>query len=317
MHIIIEGPDGSGKSTLAKAIQELTGYRIQSGEGPEKYPGEVTHRAMRWLTMMADEANIIFDRHPCISHPIYSTFTEVSELDAKLAVEVYEYPAIFIYCKGQLDLDGHEKKKGYDSEGHVKTITDHHVDICRMYDQWAQKWATMIFDRSRPGDVTRIIKLFSQNKMMSDIESFHQRFGLEYTGKPRVLDLDLMEFRNRFLEEETEEWFFSGAEAIHHINNSDSPEEAFYTHKLEKQLDGLVDLVYVAFGTAYLQGFDSAKFSIAWRRVHEANMRKIRASSADESKRGSTFDVVKPPGWQAPRLTDLIEDNNFSELVKK
>ena len=68
----------------------------------------------------------------------------------------------------------------------------------------------------------------------------------------------------------------------------------------KKVLDALVDLVYVALGTAYLHGFGPQKFNEAWRRVHEKNMEKIRAPSADHSKRGSAFDVIKPAGWTPP-----------------
>ncbi len=72
---------------------------------------------------------------------------------------------------------------------------------------------------------------------------------------------------------------------------------------MEKALDGLVDLVYVALGTAWLMGLD---FPEAWRRVHAANMQKVRAQRKEESARGTTFDVVKPAGWQPPNLSDLV-----------
>lgn len=69
------------------------------------------------------------------------------------------------------------------------------------------------------------------------------------------------------------------------------------------QFDALIDLAYVVLGTAHLQGFD---FEEGWRRVHAANMSKVRARRKSDSKRKSKFDVVKPEGWQAPVLTDLI-----------
>lgn len=57
--------------------------------------------------------------------------------------------------------------------------------------------------------------------------------------------------------------------------------------------------------------FYNFPFVEAWRRVQLANMSKVRATSADQSKRGSTFDVVKPPGWEPPSHTDLVEINNL------
>jgi len=68
------------------------------------------------------------------------------------------------------------------------------------------------------------------------------------------------------------------------------------------QLDALVDLAYVVLGTAFMHGFD---FNEAWRRVHAANMQKVRATSPDVSKRNSSLDVVKPEGWTPPDLSDL------------
>jgi predicted HAD superfamily Cof-like phosphohydrolase len=120
------------------------------------------------------------------------------------------------------------------------------------------------------------------------IKEFHTKFGLEYTGKPRTLSRDLRNFRMEFMEEELAEYAVAAA---HH-------------KQLHSELDALVDLVYVALGTAYLQGFD---FNEAFKRVHEANMKKVRASSLTDSKRGSIYDVVKPEGWAAPDLSDLVK----------
>lgn len=78
--------------------------------------------------------------------------------------------------------------------------------------------------------------------------------------------------------------------------------DASATNDLEGMLDALVDLTYVVLGTAYLHGFD---FNEAFRRVHEANMKKIRAVSKHDSKRGTSYDVVKPAGWEPADLSDL------------
>jgi len=68
-------------------------------------------------------------------------------------------------------------------------------------------------------------------------------------------------------------------------------------------IDALVDLVYVALGTAHLCGFPFMK---VWDAVHAANMKKIRAARACDSKRGSTFDVVKPKGWRKPDVARIL-----------
>jgi predicted HAD superfamily Cof-like phosphohydrolase len=133
---------------------------------------------------------------------------------------------------------------------------------------------------------------------VKDIEEFHTKYQLRYEGKPRLLPHEMMHFRLGFLLEEFQE--YKSASLSPKFTDDD------VAQLLEAQLDALVDLVYVAIGTAHLHGFD---FAEAWRRVHAANMTKVRAESASDSKRGTTFDVVKPTGWQPPSHKDLVEDH--------
>lgn len=122
--------------------------------------------------------------------------------------------------------------------------------------------------------------------LFEDIIAFHKKFGLEYNGEPRVLDDELADYRAAFMREEWQEYI-----------------DGRVVDDLEEMLDALVDLVYVALGTAYLHGFD---FNQAWERVHAANMAKVRATAAEQSKRGTAYDVVKPEGWVPPDLSDLV-----------
>lgn len=145
--------------------------------------------------------------------------------------------------------------------------------------------------------------------MMLDIERFHQRFGLEYLGKPRILEPELFSFRDKFITEEHTEWSDEQTGLVEALTGDDgSPDHRRIALGLHQQLDALVDLVYVALGAAYLQ-FGAEVFHEAWRRVQAANMAKVRAQSADESKRGSTFDVVKPEGWMPPDHHDLVREH--------
>jgi predicted HAD superfamily Cof-like phosphohydrolase len=122
---------------------------------------------------------------------------------------------------------------------------------------------------------------------VEDIKDFHKKFGLEYKGPPRELPRDLYLFRVQFLSEELNEYCIALAE-----------------HNKANQLDALVDLLYVAFGTAHLHGFNIQE---AWNRVHAVNMQKVKALKDEDSKRGSgAYDVVKPKGWKAPKLDDLV-----------
>jgi predicted HAD superfamily Cof-like phosphohydrolase len=129
--------------------------------------------------------------------------------------------------------------------------------------------------------VDRIAKIkdkLSPN-LPGDIKAFHEKFELAYEGPPRWLPGMLSEFRSRFLEEEILEYRTALT--------------------LEGKFDALVDLVYVAIGTAHLHGFP---FDEAWRRVHKANMSKVRGAS----ERSASYDVVKPPNFVPPDLTDLV-----------
>lgn len=148
------------------------------------------------------------------------------------------------------------------------------------------------------------------------IREFHEKFGLEYNESPRDLDDDLILFRIGFLIEELAEYAeASGFKVLAETLQSEiieplkSPDwnlsERSDDRDMEKQLDSLVDLNYVSHGTAYLHGFN---FDEAFRRVHEANMNKVRVDSEtlEGSVRKSKFDVVKPDDWTPADLSDLV-----------
>ena len=125
------------------------------------------------------------------------------------------------------------------------------------------------------------------NKFLKDIEDFHKKFGISYFGVPRKLPDELKEFRIKFMQEELDEYKFCS-------KNND----------LAGMLDALVDLAYVLFGTSHMHGFP---FEKAWDRVQFANMKKVRAKNAKDSKRNNSFDVVKPKNWEPPFLDDLVK----------
>lgn len=100
-----------------------------------------------------------------------------------------------------------------------------------------------------------------------------------------------MGFREKFLAEELDEF-----------------REGLDEHDMIKVADALVDLVYVAMGTAYGLGLPWQEL---WEEVQKANMRKVRAKNASESKRGSAADVIKPEGWQPPDIAGVLERFGF------
>lgn len=85
--------------------------------------------------------------------------------------------------------------------------------------------------------------------LMKDIAEFHEKFSLTYDDFPRQLPHELREFRVKFMQEELDEYRGDAVACAAHLL-TDPADTANVTHLLEKQLDALVDLVYVALGTA-------------------------------------------------------------------
>ena len=147
-------------------------------------------------------------------------------------------------------------------------------------------------------------------KYLEDVDSFHAKFGLieKYNDKPGFLDPEFMRFRLRFLQEELTELANSCGFTVQGYG----PGKIDFYHSptshndLEGALDALVDLLYVLKGTVLFMGFGPI-FDEAWDRVQAANMSKIRTAKKEDSKRGSSFDVVKPPEWKAPQFKDLLK----------
>ena len=136
--------------------------------------------------------------------------------------------------------------------------------------------------------------------ILKDIDNFHNKYGFEKNEKIDIPNnSELINFRTAFLMEELAE----------------------YTNAITKKdaagaLDALVDIVYIALGTAWLFNLP---FEKAWNEVQKANMSKIRAKDKT-GKRGTKFDVVKPKDWKAPNIEKIIEEEreineNFSNRI--
>ena len=156
--------------------------------------------------------------------------------------------------------------------------------------------------------------------MTKDIADFHDKFralGETIPGMlpPSELEDELALFRIGFMVEELAEYaansgFVNIARSLNELHDRIKEKARWVVKRneggrnLHEQFDGLIDLVYVALGTAYHHGVD---FDEGWRRVHEANMAKMLARSHEDSKRGYRFDVVKPKGWKPADLSDLVK----------
>jgi hypothetical protein len=137
-----------------------------------------------------------------------------------------------------------------------------------------------------------------------DVGDFHRRFGLASVppggggAEPaHVAEFDesLWQFRLKFMREELRE-----------------ANDAWKAGDLVGVADGLVDLVYVALGTAQFLGLPWQEL---WDEVQRANMTKVRAADAEESGRKTGrhhhFDVVKPEGFVPPDVAGILERRGF------
>ena len=122
---------------------------------------------------------------------------------------------------------------------------------------------------------------------MADILAFRQRFNMPNYAHP-TCDVELLRERNVYLQEEFDEL-----------------QAAIESADLLEVVDALVDMVYIIKGTAAALGV-APSWRHAWDEVHEANMAKRLATSADMSKRGLVGDVFKPEGWTPPDIATAL-----------
>jgi len=118
--------------------------------------------------------------------------------------------------------------------------------------------------------------------MIKDVDAFLNKFNLKYEGLPRSLSYKLRDERIRHMLEEISEY-----------------KEA---KSVADEFDALIDLIYLAIGTARMQGLD---LEVGWDRVHQANMRKTREKITNDLDQDFKSGITKPEGWVKPDLTDL------------
>lgn len=116
--------------------------------------------------------------------------------------------------------------------------------------------------------------------LFADVIAFHDKFDVKPLLIPGLPDNNTMTFRLGFIQEEFDEL-----------------KKACLDNNLEEVLDALVDLVWICLGTAHICNLPFYK---GWDEVVRANMSKVKATSAEQSKRKFSGDIVKPEGWRGP-----------------
>ena len=115
-----------------------------------------------------------------------------------------------------------------------------------------------------------------------DVKSFHIKFGQLASPEVRHLTRRKLLERASFMQEELDEFKL-----------------ALETQDLPLLADALIDLVYVAKGTAVMMGLPWAAL---WDDVQWANMAKVHGTT----HRGNLVDVRKPPGWEGPKTLQIL-----------
>jgi predicted HAD superfamily Cof-like phosphohydrolase len=110
-----------------------------------------------------------------------------------------------------------------------------------------------------------------------DVEAFHRALALPIGESPTIRRAEL---RAALIEEEARE-------AVSAIRRGD----------LIDAIDGLCDLIYVAYGAATEFGVDLAPF---WDEVHRSNIAKRGGPIRDDGK------LLKPPNWTPPDIAGVL-----------
>lgn len=127
-----------------------------------------------------------------------------------------------------------------------------------------------------------------------DVVAFHRKFNVPVADAPKLLGKDALDFRIRFMHEELTEF----------VESADEDD-------LAGMADALIDLVYVAMGTAAWMGLPWQEM---WDEVQRANMSKVSAADLAEQTGVSlttlgarnSYDVRKPNGWTAPDIEGAL-----------
>lgn len=147
MNIILEGPDGSGKSYLADHIlsylrfQGYRDWRILHSGGPAKSLEEVNARAGQYL----DAVRVVFDRHPCVSNPIYSSlFHGIGGPDPAVLDKFYAQWNVLVYCRAT-DPSRHVVKPDDKASAFITQLEACYGDLVQAYDRWALERAHVVY----------------------------------------------------------------------------------------------------------------------------------------------------------------------------
>ncbi len=154
---------------------------------------------------------------------------------------------------------------------------------------------------------------------MADVRAFHVKFNQLRATEPRHLTQRKLAERVNFMLEELIE-FAEAAGLIGVIDGAGDqmtatfmPNEKDIDQDMELQADSLIDLVYVAKGTAVMLGLPWVPL---WDDVQRANMAKVLGTTHRAAANPGQFlqDVCKPPGWVGPKTNEILVEHGYNVL---
>jgi predicted HAD superfamily Cof-like phosphohydrolase len=124
---------------------------------------------------------------------------------------------------------------------------------------------------------------------VKDVLDFHNKFGCYSNAEPQGIPHEVEELRWRLITEELNE--LAGG--------------MFDTSDLSEIADAITDLIYVLIGTAIAYGIDLRP---VWDAVQAANMAKTGGGTRGDGK------ILKPPGWTAPDIDKILDEQGRMEV---
>lgn len=143
-----------------------------------------------------------------------------------------------------------------------------------------------------------------------DVKAFHQKFKQLNGDTPQHLTRRKMAERANFLLEELMEFAAASGLKLQHQGFDEDlkfiVDEEDHDQNMELQADALIDLVYVAKGTAVMMGLP---WKALWDDVQRANMAKALGETPRSKANPGQFlmDVGKPKGWIPPHTESILE----------
>jgi len=157
VNVVVEGADAGGKSTLCSIVSRALGVRVQQGSGPPREPGEIERRASEYLKM----SGVIFDRHPCVSQPVYGMMRKepLSPEFLQLVDRFYAQGNLIVFCRST-SIERHEVKADEKAD-HVAALERNFGLVTLTYEVWAMQRAHVIYrigdDTQRIVDICRVV----------------------------------------------------------------------------------------------------------------------------------------------------------------